>query len=345
MATSPPDPAETTLEAILRGRRAPESFARRARRSFATTPVAWSLLGANVAVFLAMAGAGVSPSAPDPAALIAWGANVPAFVRDGEPWRLLTACFLHGGVLHLLVNMVSLASVRVVETWFGRLAFGVVYVGAGLAGSLGSAALGDSLVPSVGASGALFGVVGAILGAAWRWRRLGMDADASRRLVRSVLTVLLVNGAIALSIPHLDHAAHGGGFVAGVLLGYLLAHAPTTRAVAARARRGWLAAAGVLAGTALLSVLLRAPGLAGAAKDVLMDRSDREELEAASLLAELPPARLDAAREDWIPWLVAREAALRRAATDHPSLAHHVEAELDYVRRIRGRLERLVAAR
>ena len=118
-----------------------------------------------VLVFLAMTLSGVSPLEPSIEALLDWGANFGPFVAvDHEYWRLFTSMFLHVGLLHLAFNMwCLLAAGPMIERFFGNLAFAVVYVISGLGGSLASTAVHPLLV-SAGASGAIFGIFGALCG-------------------------------------------------------------------------------------------------------------------------------------------------------------------------------------
>lgn len=262
------DPRDEALHARLRRLaaddelRAGGNFFGRLRASTRGEWVSTILLATNCAVFAAMVTLGVSVMDPSPDSLVRWGAMVPALTRDGEPWRLFTACFLHVGLIHLAVNMFSLWSLRFVEVWFGHLAFAVAYLVSGLCGSLASTAFSKPHVVSAGASGAIFGLVGAVLGAAIRWRRLGVDSSVTKPIVRGVLQTLVLNGIIALSIRHLDHAAHAGGFLSGIVLGYALAHAPTPAGLRSRARRGWTVAAISIVLVVGAALALRRPGLA-----------------------------------------------------------------------------------
>jgi rhomboid protease GluP len=135
-------------------------------------PVATATLVAlNVAAFLGMAWAGVSLMAPAAGALFRWGGNFPPVTVQGQWWRLLTATFLHAGAVHLVFNMVVLWDAgKRMERILGRGGFLVCYLLSGLAGSVASLAFHPASV-SVGASGAIFGLFGALLGFLARSRR------------------------------------------------------------------------------------------------------------------------------------------------------------------------------
>jgi rhomboid protease GluP len=231
------------------------------RTLIALTPrvfVTYALAVANIAVFGAMVLAGVDPVNPDLRQLIAWGADFGPLTVGGEWWRLFTCTFLHGGVFHLLVNMVALLSVGVlVERLLGNGGFLALYLLAGLGGSLVSVYWNPAVV-SVGASGAIFGVFGALLGFALLDRRT-MPPEVTRRLRNGGVLFLGLNVLIGLSVPHIDLAAHVGGFAVGVLGGLLFANTAHPENPGRRTRRAALLA---VAGSAavVLAVAALPPG-------------------------------------------------------------------------------------
>ena len=138
-------------------------------------------------------------------------------VVDGEYYRLLTAAFLHGGVLHILLNMVALAQLGpVLEAALGRLRFTALYVLSALGGSVLSYLLSEPYQLGVGASGAIFGLFGAYYVVV---RRLGGET-------RSIVMLLAVNLVITFSVPIIDWRAHLGGLVTGAVVAGALAYAP-----------------------------------------------------------------------------------------------------------------------
>jgi membrane associated rhomboid family serine protease/Flp pilus assembly protein TadD len=154
--------------------------------------------------------------------LVAWGADFgPLTAVQGQWWRLLTCAFLHGGWIHLALNMWVLWTMGPsCERALGRGGFALVYVTAALGGSLASLAW-RPLGVSVGASAAIFGIVGGYLAALHRLRGR-VDADILGPLRRSLLSFVAFNLFIGATLPFVDNAAHLGGLVTGGLMSFLL---------------------------------------------------------------------------------------------------------------------------
>lgn len=148
----------------------------------------------------------------------AWGMYPPSIALDGETYRLLTSAFLHGSLLHIGFNMFVLWTIGPqVERILGHLRFLVLYLLAGLGGAVASFVFSPPLTVSVGASGAIFGVMGALVVAG---QRLGYD-------VRQVLILIGVNIAIGfLPGGGIDWRAHLGGLVVGGAVAAVMVHAP-----------------------------------------------------------------------------------------------------------------------
>ena len=144
-------------------------------------------------------------------------------VAAGEYWRLFTVTLLHGNELHLFFNMYALyLTGRIVERWYGSMPFLVFYLACAAAGSIGSFVFGGS-GPSVGASGAVFGMFGLLLSAG----RLHHPVDRQgRALVGQLGMLIALNLVFGFVIPNIDNAAHLGGLAAGLWLGALI---PPTR--------------------------------------------------------------------------------------------------------------------
>jgi rhomboid protease GluP len=137
-----------------------------------------------------------------------------------EPWRLLTASFLHGGPVHLLVNAYALTMVGPsVEQVYGPRRLWAIFLLGGALGFAASALFIDA--PSLGASAGLFALLGALLGFAVRARDRLVPA-ARRALIREILTVAALNIGLGLAVPYVDNAAHVGGFAGGLALGFAL---------------------------------------------------------------------------------------------------------------------------
>ena len=193
------------------------------------TPVTFVLIAINVAIFAAMTLAGVSVIAPDGKMHVAWGSNLVPLTVDGEWWRLGSSVFLHFGLIHLLVNMwVLYSNGRMVERMFGSTRFLVLYLVAGLCGSLASAAWNPA-VNSAGASGAIFGVLGG-LGSFLVAKRCRVPREVVRAQSKSVGAFVLFNVINGLAHQGIDNAAHLGGLVGGFVVGLALARPMTVEA-------------------------------------------------------------------------------------------------------------------
>lgn len=164
----------------------------------------------------------VSGGSNDPATLIAFGAKMNDLLRRGEWFRLVTPVFIHAGFLHLLLNSYALWVVGPqVERLYGSARFLLIYLlsgGGGVAGSfLGQIMFRRPDAPSVGASGAIFGLFGALAVFVYKYRR--ELPPAFRRALRAgVLPVIVINLAIGFSFPFIDNAAHIGGLITGAVL-------------------------------------------------------------------------------------------------------------------------------
>nr|CAD1830206.1 unnamed protein product [Ananas comosus var. bracteatus] len=139
-------------------------------------------------------------------------------VRQHQGWRLITCIWLHAGLIHLLVNMLSLIFIGVrLEQQFGFVRIGLTYLLSGFGGSVLSALLLRNSI-SVGASGALFGLLGSMLSELIRnWTIYSNKAAA----LLTLLFIIAINLAIGI-LPHVDNFAHIGGFLTGFLLGFVL---------------------------------------------------------------------------------------------------------------------------
>lgn len=210
------------------------------------------LIGLNAAYFLVMCLAGVSPLLPSADLLFKWGGNFPPVTAHGEPWRLLSATFVHAGILHVGFNLLILWQVgRRVERLFGHGAFLVAYLASGLLASITSMVFHWTNV-TVGASGAIFGIIGVLLGYLVRDRE-ALPKAVFRGLGKGILMFLLYNLLFGLQVKNVDLSAHVGGLAAGFLCGLVLVPAGDPQ-VPARWRRllatgsASLAVAGVLFG-------------------------------------------------------------------------------------------------
>jgi membrane associated rhomboid family serine protease/Tfp pilus assembly protein PilF len=188
----------------------------------------------NVAVYLAMGISGISISNPPSPALIRWGANYGPLTFSGEWWRLITYNFLHGGLLHIAFNMWCLWDLGALcESLYGTWTFGVLYLISGVAGGLASVGFHPARL-SVGASGAIFGLAGALM-AGYYFGEFSMPKIMVQARLRSILIFVAYNIVLGGISGSTDNMCHLGGLVAGVICGALIAKAaPSQNDVSAR---------------------------------------------------------------------------------------------------------------
>ena len=166
------------------------------------------LLLLNLFIFMVLEFNGGSTN---PEVLVQYGANYPPAVAAGEWWRLVTSMFLHIGFLHLFLNMLALYYVgAVAERIYGSIRFTVIYFIAGTGGSLASFAFSPNI--SAGASGALFGLFGALLFFGVMYKQLFLQT-----MGKAVAVILILNLAVGLAVPQIDMGAHLGGLIFGFL--------------------------------------------------------------------------------------------------------------------------------
>lgn len=192
--------------------------------------VTWTIIALNVLVYAAMCLKGVSPIHPTALEVRPWGADLGPLTFTGDWWRILTSTFVHFGILHIGMNMYILFQVGpFTELLYGHVRFLLLYLLAGLGGSIVSLAIHPTTT-SAGASGAIFGVYGALL-AFLVVQRGVIPPSRSRGIAQSAGIFLVYNLFFGLTSRTTDLSAHGGGFVIGFLAGCLLARpaVPGTR--------------------------------------------------------------------------------------------------------------------
>ena len=186
--------------------------------------------GICAAAFIGMALASEGKSIMDPPGQLlgAWGANFGPLTLSGDWWRLLTATFLHGGIIHIALNMWCLWSLgELAEPLYGHWTFAAVYILCGLAGSLVSLAH-NPFVLSVGASGAVFGVAGALI-ASLKLGNFSLPQAHVKAVLSSVVSFAIYNLIFGAVSPGIDNAAHIGGLIAGLIIGAMIALAASER--------------------------------------------------------------------------------------------------------------------
>lgn len=148
--------------------------------------------------------------------LIYFGAKVNSLISGGDYYRLLTCAFLHGGFLHLAVNMYALNALGpLVEKVYGRVKFLIIYFVAAFVSSIFSFSFSTSI--SIGASGAIFGLLGATLIFAYKMRN-----KIGTKMITNILSVIALNAFLGLALPNIDNFGHLGGLVGGTLISLAL---------------------------------------------------------------------------------------------------------------------------
>jgi len=179
------------------------------------TPI---LIDLNIAVYLIMVANGVHFLIPNTEDLVKWGGNFRPLTLEGQWWRLITCCFLHAGIFHLVMNMLTLFFVGfLLEPKIGSIKLLAAYLFTGITASLASVYRHELLV-SVGASGAIFGLFGVFI--ALLSTNFVPKSERSG-LLKSMLFFVGYN-LLAGARPGIDNAAHVGGLMGGLVMGYLL---------------------------------------------------------------------------------------------------------------------------
>ncbi|HEY0977019.1 MAG TPA: rhomboid family intramembrane serine protease [Flavobacteriales bacterium] len=185
------------------------------RKDFLATPL---LLDISVLVYIAMVLSGVHFMQPTSEDLVMWGANWRNATLGGEWWRLLTCCFVHIGIIHLLLNMYALLMIGIhLEPLLGKWRMIALYVITGICASITSLWWHDNTV-SAGASGAIFGLYGVFL--ALLFTDI-IHKDVRKQLLSSIGLFVVYNLIYGLK-GNVDNAAHLGGLLSGVVLGFTM---------------------------------------------------------------------------------------------------------------------------
>ncbi|MDP8566657.1 rhomboid family intramembrane serine protease [Methylophilus aquaticus] len=198
------------------------------------------LIFLNMLVFVLMllGGAGFWHS-PNTVQLV-WGANFAPATADGQWWRLGSAMFLHFGALHLGMNMLALwDGGKLVERMFGAYRFLVIYLISGVVGNLLSLVIQGNDAVSGGASGAVFGIYGALMVYVW-FARHQMQQVEFRWLFLGALAFSALTIAMGYIVPGIDNSAHIGGFATGIVVAVMLLPATVTSHQALRHELHWV---------------------------------------------------------------------------------------------------------
>jgi rhomboid protease GluP len=196
-------------------------------QAFSRLPITFGLIATCVVVYLVVAVAGAEEGTPmnvgimrQPGEVLRLGALVPALVAEGEAWRLLTSVFLHSSFVHLALNMISLYFLgSFAEVTFGRGRFLALYFISGIAGGLAYLYFGPFTAPAVGASGAIFGLLGGVFGFALRRGTFSLQNP----IISQLLILTAINLFLGATIPNVSNTAHIGGLLGGLVYGWLFA--------------------------------------------------------------------------------------------------------------------------
>ncbi len=188
--------------------------------------VLYVLLGINIFMFGLTYLYGVYADRPELYTFLALGAENLDLIAAGQVWRMVTAAFLHANLIHLVVNMYYLFQFgTIVERYFGGKKLFVTYIFTAITASAMSILItyifGNPASISVGASGAIFGILGLIMVSAWKGERqhhtFGIPVD-----YRSLIPYFLISIALGFLAAGVNNAAHIGGFLGGAILGLIM---------------------------------------------------------------------------------------------------------------------------
>ena len=211
-----------------------------------------TLLAINIVIFAAMVASGISLVTPETGQVLRWGADYGPYTLSGQYWRLITSMFLHFGIIHIFGNMWCLWSLgRLAEKMVGSLSLVGIYLMTGVGASLLSLSWNPMRV-SAGASGAIFGIAGALITVLY-FGKLGLQPESVRKLLGYVVRFAFLNLLFGLQ-GHIDNMAHLGGLVSGLLIGLFLARTFNRAPEERPARRGT-----IFAVSAVVLVLLFVP--------------------------------------------------------------------------------------
>lgn len=175
--------------------------------------VTYGIIAVNVFVYLLSAILSGNLFNIDINVLINLGAKENNLIMQGEYYRLITCMFLHGGLLHIALNMYSLYNIGpLVEQVYGKVKYLIVYFAAGITSSIFSFLFSNDV--SIGASGAIFGLLGITLVFA-----VSEKEKIGKEFYKNILMVIVANLILGFSIPNIDNFAHLGGLIGGTIVG------------------------------------------------------------------------------------------------------------------------------
>jgi membrane associated rhomboid family serine protease len=224
---------------------APERVRRRVGYLRTNAPlVTYGMIGINVVIYLITVAQGFGINQPGGKIYTNWELRGDA-VANGDWWRLITAAFLHGSVIHLGLNMLALAWLGApVERYIGSVRYLGLYIASGLAGSAGALIATPPNINTVGASGAVFGILGALL---------IIEYQQTGKVTGQAFTLILINLAFSFTVAGISIGGHIGGLIGGILA--MLAMSRFGRGHVAYGRPGLVGWVGLLA-VAIASVVV-----------------------------------------------------------------------------------------
>ena len=219
-------------------------------------PVTSAIIAANVLVYAAMTFSGVSPIEPQTSDLVKWGANTGLQTLLAQPWRMWTSNYVHIGLIHILLNMWCLWNLgALAERIFDRWTYFLTYTFCGIAGSLASLGLHPTRF-GAGASGAIFGLAGALISALYLGN-LPVHPRALKSTLKSLILFAAYNLFFGAVVPGIDNSAHLGGLVCGLILGAILARHLTSPADERNSWRQWVFLAAAIVLVAIFALIRR----------------------------------------------------------------------------------------
>lgn len=210
---------QNTISSELKEER---EFHKRMEELQPNTWATYSLVAINVLIWFLLLTKGAGFASTPAEKLFMWGGNAASEVQKGEWWRLLSATFLHSGLMHVFMNMIGLYTAGIiVERIYGSRLFLIIYLGSGLMGSALSLHFSAQQSVSVGASGAVFGVTGALLVAVFQHRDK-LPRTFSKQTINGIGFFILYSLMQGLSRHGIDNAAHIGGLLGGCIAALIL---------------------------------------------------------------------------------------------------------------------------
>lgn len=182
------------------------------------SPTTYILVAINILIFLISAVLSKNIFTIDDGVLVTLGAKVNSLILNGEYYRLVTCMFLHGGLLHIALNMYALMNIgTLIEDLYGWKKYLTIYFISGIVASYSSFYF--STFNSIGASGAIFGLMGAILVFC-----LKNKDKVNKNFMKNIISVIITNLIIGVTIPNIDNFAHIGGLIGGIISTYVISY-------------------------------------------------------------------------------------------------------------------------